>query len=403
MTSSPLRPTSTPARRSRGGNGWAALAEVVTGGAGAVTATPASAPDLVAPAAAPSTAAGSPTLEAGLNPGGPLLPVTGPAGIASPWTDADSLSRIMWEDVYGADTPRPMTRARAMGIPAVARARHLIAGTIARCPLTVWRGDTQLESPLWTTATDNDTSPYHRALWTVDDLLFSGWSLWRVTRAGGELLRAGRIGIHRWRIDDDLRVMVDDKPVNSDDVVLIPGAHEGLLNFDAGAPLRQAANVEAAAAKAAENPSAYLDLHYTGERELTDAEIDANIARWIRARRGNSGGVGWSSKYLEVKELGAYGDHLLVEGRNAEAVNVARLASVPAAMIDATAAGASLTYETTEGRNAEFIDYGLSLYLDPIAARLSLDDVVPRGHSVRWDTSELRALAPSATGPATAD
>jgi hypothetical protein len=224
-----------------------------------------------------------------------------------------------------------------------------------------------------------------------------------VRGSGGTVLTAGRIAIHRWRIDDDLRVMVDDKPVNSDDVVLIPGAHEGILNMAAGAPLRQAANVEAAAAKAAENPSAYLDLHYTGERQLDDAEINANIARWIKARRGANGGVGWSSKYLEVKELGAYGDHLLVEGRNAEAVNIARLASIPAAMLDATSAGASLTYETTEGRNAQFIDYGLSLYLDPIAARLSLDDVVPSGQSTRWDTAELRALAPIATGPATAD
>lgn len=408
LASSTTSTSSTP-RRLRTGNGWAALAQVVTGGAAA--ATPAAPPDLVAPAIIPPVAgAGEVELAAGLAQGGGL-PITGPTpagvtGIASPWSDADNLSRVMWEDVYGLDTPRPMSRSVAMGIPAVARARHLIAGTIARLPLTVWRGAELLNpQPLWTTRTDTELSTYHRNLWTVDDLFFSGWSLWRVVRgAGDEVLAAGRIAIHRWRIEEESgRVLVDDKPVGEGEVVLIPGAHEGLLNFAGGAPLRQAANVEAAAAKAAENPSAYLDLHYTGERQLDDDEIDANIKRWIKARRGANGGVGWSSKYLEVRELGSYGDHLLVEGRNAEAVNVARLAGLPAAMLDATAAGASLTYETTEGRNAQFIDYGLGLYLDPIASRLSLDDVVPRGQSTRWDTGELRTLTPSATGPATAD
>jgi hypothetical protein len=358
--------------------------------------------DLAAAPAAPDAAAG-------LNPTGPLLPVgAGGAqvGIASPWSDADNLQRIVWEDIYGAGTPRPMTRSVAMGIPAVARARHLICGAVAGCPLDVYRGaDLVTPQPAWTTRTDSVVSTYHRNLWTVDDLFFSGWSLWQVERgAAGEVLNAGRVAIHRWRLDDELRILVDDKPVSSEQVILIPGAHEGILNFDAGAPLRQAANVEAAAAGAAENPSAYLDIHYTGERALTDEEIDALLARWVAARKKKTtGGVGFSSKYVEVKELGAYGDHLLVEGRNAEAVNIARLASIPAAMLDATAAGASLTYETTEGRNGQFIDYGLSLYLDPIRARLSLDDVVPRGQSVRWDTSSLRALSPPATGPATAD
>lgn len=403
MTSSPSTPSSPGPRRLRAGNGWAALAQVVTGGA-VEAATPSTAPpDLVAPAITATAAAAGAELEAGLNPAYPVGGA-GVAGIASPWADPDNLQRVMWEDVYGADTPVPMTRSVAMGIPAVARARHLICSHIAALPLTVWRGDKLLEpQPLWTTRTDNELSTYHRNLWTVDDLFFSGWSLWRVVRGSADdVLAAGRIAIHRWRIEDDGRVLVDDKPVSAGDVVLIPGGHEGILNFAGGAPLRQARNVEAAAAKAAENPSAYLDLHYTGERQLTDDEIDANIKRWITARRGASGGVGWSSKYLEVRELGSYGDHLLVEGRNAEAVNVARLAGLPASMLDATTAGASLTYETTSGRNAQFLDQ-LKLYLDPIAARLSLDDVVPRGQSTRWDTGELRTLAPSATGPATAD
>jgi hypothetical protein len=79
------------------------------------------------------------------------------------------------------------------------------------------------------------------------------------------------------------------------------------------------------------------------------------------------------------------------------------VASMPAAMVDATTAGASLTYETTAGRNAELLDYGLNLYMDAITARLSMDDVVTPTQSVRFDTTQLRAAQPSPTGPTTED
>jgi hypothetical protein len=88
-----------------------------------------------------------------------------------------------------------------------------------------------------------------------------------------------------------------------------------------------------------------------------------------------------------------------VEGRNAAAVNMARAASLPASMVDATNAGASLTYETSAGRNAEFLDYGADLYLDSVAARLSLDDAMPEGQAARFDTAKLRSITPTPTGP----
>jgi hypothetical protein len=67
-------------------------------------------------------------------------------------------------------------------------------------------------------------------------------------------------------------------------------------------------------------------------------------------------------------------------------------------MLDATSAGASLTYETTEGRNQQFLDYGAQLYMDAITARLSQDDCVPRGHRTAFDTTHFTSLTPSPTG-----
>lgn len=324
--------------------------------------------------------------------------------IASPFNPpADQLSAVVWADLIGTEYA-PLPRAAAIALPAVARQRHLLAGTIARLALRVLKVDTELaEQPRWTTRTDRPVSPYHRMLWTVDDLLFHGWSLWRAERGfGGILLAVDRVPFERWDTDTVGRLRVDGEYVNSDQIILIPGPHEGILNFGAAAIRRAIANADAAS-NAARNPSAYLELHYTGDQDLTDAEIDRNITRWAQARRGENGGVAWTSKHLEVKEHGSHESQLLIEGRNADAVDMSRLVSSPAAMADATTAGASLTYETTEGRNGQFIDYGVGLYMDAIAARLSMDDVVPAGQRTAFDTSLIRDLAPPATGAPTED
>jgi hypothetical protein len=80
----------------------------------------------------------------------------------------------------------------------MARARNLTCGTIAALPVTAMRGpDPVVTQPYWAYGTDGQLgsltvdqrrkwgvtpqTPYHRALWTVDDLLFCGQSLWLVT------------------------------------------------------------------------------------------------------------------------------------------------------------------------------------------------------------------------------
>lgn len=332
--------------------------------------------------------------------------------IASPFSGSPShLHSLPWHDLLGEEF-RPITRGVAMSVPAVARARQLICSSIARCPLTVWRGDEQLAGeaePTWVHRTASGVSPFHRMLWTIDDLFFFGWSLWSVDRGSeGQVLDVARIPYEWWDVNEDGAISITYPNAeqtyypNADEVVLIPGPHEGILAFGSTA-IRHASALNAAAQRAAEVPTANVELHYTGDRQLTDPEIEALLSWWVKARQGLNGGVAFTNKWTEVKEHGAPKEQLLLEGRNYAAVDVARIAGIPASMIDATTATASLTYETTEGRNGEFIDYGLAQYMSAVASRLSADDVVPRGQSARFDTTELRDLAPLSTGPVTED
>jgi phage portal protein BeeE len=239
--------------------------------------------------------------------------------------------------------------------------------------------------------------------WTVDDLIFSGWSLWVRPTPDDPDGPVGRVNMGDWGVNDDNRITVHDQPISDEQAILIPGLHEGILSFGADA-LADARSLYAVVRQRLLNPVPQLNLHQTTDAPMTDPEIDALIARWANARQGKNGGVGYTNHAIEVQELGGGGDaQLMIAARNASSVDLARVIGVTASVIDATADKASLTYETTTGRNDEFVEVDLALYMTPITARLSLDDVVPPGERVAFDLSDYTAPDPAATGPITED
>jgi len=325
--------------------------------------------------------------------------------VGSPWTASD-LSAIVWADVTGSGF-QPVTRSMAMAVPAVAKARHLLCGVIGPLPLLSFTGATQdLTQPGWMQRTDGDLSPFHRMVWTVDDLFHYGWSLWAAKRGatsdGSGVLAMARVPYERWTVDSEGFITVDGQRVLDGQAVLIPGPHGGILN-DGSTIVRLAADNLQAAANAARNPNPNVDLHYTGDEPLDDDVRDSLIQVWSDARRGLNGGVGFTNKLVEARVLGSHLDKLLIEGRNADAVDIARQAGVTASSLDATASGASLEYVTAETRNQELLDYGVKFYMDAITARLSQDDCVPRGHRTAFDLTEFTTLTPTPTGAPTSD
>jgi hypothetical protein len=326
-----------------------------------------------------------------------------PAGLASPWSNTDNLARVVWSELFpDLAMLRPLDRAQAMAVPAMARARHIIAGTIARIPLRAYRGAQLLggaEEPSWVEQQDGQMSPFHRMLWTVDDLLFYGWSAWsRVNSATPPNfpIRMDRIPMGQWAFDDAGRVMVDRldgagfRYPDPGTVALIPGPHEGVLSFGQGA-IRHARDLQRAAATAARHPAAMLVLQQTGGTPLTREERRELVQDWANARDGDNGGVAYLNQSLEAKELGTFDSHLVVDGRNAAAVDIARDASIPADLIDASPAHADLTYQNSRDNDRRFIDYGVGLYMSAISGALSQDGVTPRGQRVAFDLEDWLA------------
>jgi hypothetical protein len=337
-----------------------------------------------------------------------------------PWVDNHLTEALFVNDVFGTGMDRPVSRWEAMAVPAMARARHMIVGAAAKLPLLEFDGpDPITPAATWMQSTDGQLgtsstaralgiglqSPWQRMAGTTDDLLFYGEALWLITQRYTETpsrpLSMVHVPYDRWTRDEAGHyVDVDHRPLGDEWVVCIRGPHEGVLRF--GAPtIRQATDLERTAADVARRPLRF-ELHQTTDLDLTPAERKALIAATRTALADNQG-ILFTNAAIETKAH-PYGDAaLLIAGRNAAALNVARAASIPAALIDATSEGASLEYATLQGRNLQFLDYGLGMYLDAVTARLSMDDVLPRGHRAAFDTTALTTMSPAPTGTPTED
>lgn len=326
--------------------------------------------------------------------------------IATPWGSAD-LARIVFEEMFGSDVPAN-TRSAAMRLAGMARARNLVVSTIAGMPLAALRRDERLPDPPWFWTCHDGSTPQHCLAWTVDDLIFYGWSLWEFVLGADKFpLSHARIDYADWTIDGDnrLRWSTTDEPIvnsSSTRYVLIPGLHEGVLTYGCDV-IRDTRALYAIVRERLNNPVPQVDLHQTGGRQLNKDEIADLRSDWALARSGANGGVAYTNEWIEAKPFGVGGENLLIEARNAAVLDLARLVGVHGATVDATTPKASLNYETTSGRNEELVDFDLNLYMLPIRSRLSLDDVTPHGTRIAFDLADFTSTPQDPTGPVTED
>lgn len=323
--------------------------------------------------------------------------------IASPWSTGQ-VTQIVWADIIGDPDRWPLTRAVAIQVPAVARARNLLCGAIARLPLRAVRVDTPVDpQPLWVTRTDGTMSPYHRMLWTIDDCFFGGWSLWACERdSRKQIQRVERVPAELWSFTGDGGVQVDGRDdVDPDTVILIPGPNEGILTA-ARETILGARRQEVLWQHRVGAPVPVVELHMTEAIELEDDEIDALIDRWVAARLDPDGAVAYTPHNIELKVHGDLQMDLLIEARNAVALDIANHANLPAQLLNASLSTASLTYSTAESALGE-LSLSAAHWANPIAARLGMDDVVPRGQRMAFDITYLTTVPPGPLGPATED
>lgn len=318
-------------------------------------------------------------------------------GVRSPWTTG-SLAPWVIADIFGEEF-RPVSRADAMRVPAIVKGRALICGMLSRHPLAKFARDQRVDPEPWMYRTSDGVPPAQRMLWTLDDLIFTGLSLWAVERGTrDQVTDARRLPPDWWEITPDLDILVNGQEVRRDSVILIEGPQDGLLDIAAD-DIRAARAMVRAWASRVTSPVPLVELHNTDPNaDLSGAEVEDLIESWESARK-SGGATGYTPAQIETKVHGEASAELFVEGRNASRLDFANHLNIPAALLEGSMATASLTYSTVEGRRNELVDYSLSYWANPIEARLSQDDVTPRGSRVVFDLSDLLNPTQSPTGP----
>jgi len=298
-----------------------------------------------------------------------------------------TLSNLLGLDYVNID------RGTAMGIGAVAKLRKTACGFIGRMPLVAYRGNAVMaRQPKIVVQPEAGRPRFVTMAWVTEALMFYGRAWFTVEERYAEDSRPARLRwCPEWKAEFDTAgqlVKAFGREVNAFDVVRVDGIDEGLLNY-AQPVLREARAIDIAAGRASDNPVPSIDLHQTGGDPLTEDQIDALIDRWATNRRTKNGGVSFTNQSVEAKTMGQPVEQLLIDGRNVAALNIARAAGFPAWAVDASVNGSSITYSNSPSRTRELIDYALSPYLEAIAARFSMDDMLPAGTWCRFDYSEL--------------
>lgn len=321
---------------------------------------------------------------------------------ASPWSTSH-LEMIAFRDTFG-DIPIT-NRAAAMAIPAIARSRNLLVTQAAKRPLVELEGDTRVaDQPNWITQCGDGSSPFQRALWSYDDLIWYPATCWWREDSGKPTETRSHINYDDWEINTDKRcIRVNGEDVPDEKVILIPGPHEGVLTFGRTA-LQDITNLYRIVSERIKYPQPETELHDT-EGNLPKEERE-ELLKGARESRQQPGGASffYTSKRIESKPGKGDGDSaLMIDARNAAAVDGARMIGLHAGMIDATAPKASLNYETQQGRGLEFYDFDLDPFVLCLTARLSMDDVCAPGRRIAGDNTEYTAPAQPATGPSLED
>ncbi len=314
--------------------------------------------------------------------------------------EAQAAPQLM-TDAFNYYLPTAFTaiaRDEAMTVPAVARCRNLLAGTIASFPLELYKKSTgeKLGKPLWLEQPSIHQPLSTTIAWTVDSLVFYGIAYWRVTEtyfddgrpARFEWVAPGRVSFDADPVTNYIvRYYVDGKEVPMSglgSLITFQGLDEGVLQRGART-LRSAIDLETAMRVASATPMPSGVLKNTGA-DLSQEEVQAILAAWKSARERRS--TAYLTSTLDYQPTAfSPRDMMFVDAVQSTATQIARMMNVPAYYISADMNN-SMTYANVQDERRQFVSLSLAPYVHAIQDRLSMDDITARGNIVKFDVED---------------
>ena len=304
----------------------------------------------------------------------------------------------------------------AMRIPAFKRSHDVHCGILARLPWKQYRNDQPIETqPDWLVTSKSGVAPRHLRWGVASDSFAYGSALIGFTLGENGLpVDALHIPFGMWELDEhnNIKVSTAIPAEYRQRVVWLPLGYgsNGML-VDAADTIADAIGIADAYRDRIKNPIAQTILTLAGDRWDGWSRVEREEFRkaWIDGRKSENGSTAMKPDWVTVDMSGDLPTNLFESGRNANRLDMANHAGLPASVVEGVRQGGSgggteMRYSGVAngaGRN-ELWDYGLAKYADAWEARLSLDDVCPSGESIRVDAAHL-LMTPQPTTPQTSE
>lgn len=291
----------------------------------------------------------------------------------------------------GTVAPR-VSRREALQVPAVLRSRNLIASTLARLPIHVRNKERRISPPTnFLEQIDPDVPNVVTFSSTFEDLLFEGLSWWRITDFGwhdyptyAQHVDASRVSVSPGlSANGPGRVYIDGYPVPDDQLIRFDSPNPALLVHAARA-IRTCLELDRAASRYSNYP---FPLGYftprDGLRVKEDpVSVEEMLTRWEEARRRHVWGYigsAWEGKQFQFNAEQIQ----LSEQRQHAVLEIARAAGIDPE--DLGVSTTSRTYQNSEQRRQDLLDFTLAAYMVAVEERLSMRDVLPRGYEAKFN------------------
>ena len=322
----------------------------------------------------------------------PAAPITvDAASTPAPFNNTGAISPFVF-------TSSVATRAQAMAVPTIARARGILCSTVASLPMEQYSklNGAHLPTPAVINQPDPRVPGSAIYAWIAEDLLFHGVAYGQVLEQYGD---TGRV--RAWtriapnRVTQKLNELqteivgyqVDGSVVPTQGIgslVVFYGLDEGILNR-AGRTIRAAHALEQAAETFAKEPVPLQVLKSNGTN-LPAERIAKLLEAWRAARTNKS--TAFLNADVELQALGIDPAKLqLNEARQYVALELARACNLPAYFVSAETT--SMTYSNTTSERRGLIDFSLRPILSAIEQRLSMPDFVPSTTEIRFSLDDF--------------
>jgi len=292
------------------------------------------------------------------------------------------------------------TRQLAMSVPAVARARNIICGTIGSLPLEQYNKLTgaHVEAPRVIHQPDPRVPGALIYTWLAEDIWFYGVGYGVVleqysTTDGGKVRAWTRVAPSRVTVTTDatnteiVSYAIDGRQAPAfgvGSIIRFDGFDEGFLHR-AGKTVNAAVYLENAAVNYAKEPVPSLLLKSTGTN-LPAERVQSLLNAWRTARQNRS--TAFLNADVDVKEFGFDPKALqLAEARQYVALELARASGIPAYFLSAETT--SMTYSNATSERRSLVDFSLRPLLTAIEKRLSMPDIIPATTEVRFDLDDF--------------